>query len=90
MVETLGGDGNLNHGEVGKVVVFVVAVLGSPAEDVEGEIGIGLGAEGFVDIGRAEAGFELVDPCLELLLERSSSSRVRVRDWGGMVGGWWR
>lgn len=44
---------------------------GSPAEDVEGEVGVRLVAEGGVDVSRGEARAETGDPGLELLLEGS-------------------
>lgn len=65
-------DEDLDHGEVGGVAVLVVALLGGPPENVEGEIGVRLGLEGLVDVGWAEAGFEFVDPCFELLLQWGS------------------
>ena len=89
MAVALAGDGDLDHGEVGEVVVLVVAVVGRPPEDVEGEVRVWLGPERFGDVGWGEAGLELVDPCLELLLVRSSGSRVRVWILNSVVFGWW-
>lgn len=43
MTVTLTGDGDLEHCEVGEVGVLVAALLGRPAEDVEGEVWVGLG-----------------------------------------------
>ena len=36
-------DEDLDHGEVGEIVVLVAALLGRPAEDVEGKIRVRLG-----------------------------------------------
>lgn len=49
-----------------------------------------MGAEGGDDVGGGEAGAEVGNPRVELLLERGSGSRVRVRVrfWGfGVLGG---
>lgn len=43
MAIALALDENLDHGEVGEVVVLVAALLGRPAEDVEGEVRVRLG-----------------------------------------------
>lgn len=47
--------------------MLVVALLSRPSENVEGEIRVRLGFQGLVDVGWAESGFELLDPCFELL-----------------------
>lgn len=47
--------------------MLVVALLGSPPENVEGEIRVRLGLQGLLDFEWPEPGFELMDPCLELL-----------------------
>lgn len=86
MAEPPAGGGDLDDGEVGEGGVLVVALLGGPPENVEGEIGVGLGSEGLVDVGWGEAGFEVVEPCVELFLERGESSWVRGLGWRG----WWR
>lgn len=85
--EALAGGGDVDDGEVGGGVVPVAALLAGPAEEVEGEVGVGLGAEGGHDVGGGEAGAEVGDPGVELLLERGSGSRVRVGVWGfGVLG----
>ena len=65
-------DEDLDHGEVSGVAVLVVALLRRPPENVEGEVRVGLGFQGLVHVGWAKSGFEFVDPCLELLLQRGS------------------
>lgn len=63
--------------------MFVATLLRCPPEKVEGEIGVGLGLQSLVDVGRGETGFELLDPCFELLLERSLGSNYWDRENGG-------
>lgn len=82
MPESLAGDGDFDHGEVGHVVVLVPALLRRPSEDVEGEIGVRLGTQSVLDVVRAEPGFELFDPRFELLFEMGSGPKVRVLWWG--------
>lgn len=80
MAVALAEDKDFDDGEVGHVVVLVAALEGRPSEKVQGEIRVVLGPQGVVDVGLGEAGFELVDPCLELVFE-----------WGfgfGMIRGW--
>lgn len=77
---TLSGSEELDHGQIGVMVVPVTALLSRPAEDVEGEIGVQLGPQGRVDVAVGEARFEFVDPCLELGLKWSTR-------WGS-GGGW--
>lgn len=70
------GDELLDEGEVGEGGVGVVSLLRGPAEDVEGEVGVGLGLQGLGHVGGGEARFQAVDPCLELFL-----------GWGFAAGG---
>lgn len=56
---------------VGGRGVAIAGLKGSPAEDVEGEVGVGLLAEGGIDVSRGEALAKTGDPGLELLLEGS-------------------
>lgn len=60
--EALAGGGNVDDGEVGGGVVAVAALLGGPAEEVEGEVGVGLGAEGGDHVGGGEAWAEVGNP----------------------------
>lgn len=83
MAEALAFDGDMDDGEVGEVGVLVAALLGGPAEDVECEVRVGLGFEGGVDVGRGEAGFEVVEPGVELFIVRGEGS------WVGVGWGWW-
>lgn len=68
MGEAVAVESDLEDCEVGLVGVFVVALLGCPSENVDGEVWVGLGEEGLVDVVWGEAGFEVGDPCLELFL----------------------
>ncbi|GER54558.1 ribonucleoside-diphosphate reductase large subunit [Striga asiatica] len=52
---TLAGNRDLDHCEVGGVVVLVMALLGGPPEDVEGEVRVGLGPQGVLDVLSSEA-----------------------------------
>lgn len=64
-------------GEVGVGGVGVAALLGSPTKNVEGEVRVGLRPDGGLDVRRAEPGLEVLDPCLELLLQWGSCSGIR-------------
>lgn len=61
--------------------MFVATLLRRPSEEVEGEIGVGLGAQSLVDVRMGEAGLELLDPAFKLLLERS----LRPDSWNWEV-----
>lgn len=89
MAVALAHDEDLYHGKVGYVVVLVAALQSGPSEDVEGEVGIGLGPKGVLDIGGGEPRFEFLDPGLELLFQRGFSFWVgdlEQRSWslGGL------
>lgn len=67
--------------------MFIAALLSRPPEEIEGEIGVRLGLQSLVDIGRGESGLELLDPCFELLLERSLGANFldwEVKIFGGL------
>lgn len=72
MVVAAAGDEVFDDYEVGVVGVLVVALLRGPAEDVEGEVWVGLGLEGLGHIGGGEARLEGLDPRLELFLRWGS------------------
>lgn len=55
MADAVTGDRDVYDGEVGGMVVTVVALVSGPAEDVEGEVGVRGGPEGGVDVGGGEA-----------------------------------
>lgn len=74
-------DEDSDHGEVGQVVVLVAALLGGPPEDVEGETRVGLCPQGLVDLDRGKPGFQVVNPCLELLLQRRSGPGWGRSNW---------
>lgn len=74
-------DEDSDHGEVSHVVVLVVPLLGSPTEDVESEIGVRLCSQGLVDLDWGKPRFEILNPCLELLLKRCSGSGWVWRNW---------
>lgn len=91
MAVAAAGDGDLDHGEVGGVVVLVAPLLGGPPENVEGQVSVGLSSESLVHVRLGEPRFEEFDPCFELLLLWGSGlwldmgwgwKRVRGR-WGG-------
>lgn len=44
------------------MVVLVVALLRRPPENVEGDVRVGLGPEGVVDVGLSEPGLQMVEP----------------------------
>lgn len=69
------------------MVVAVAALLGGPAEDIEGEVRVRLRPDGSVYLRRAESWLEDLDPVLELLRKGclawvGSRSRKRRKRWG--------
>lgn len=85
MAVALAHDKDLYHGKVGNMVVLVATLQSGPSEDVEGEVGIGLGPKGVLNVGGIEPRFELLDPSLKLLFQRGFGfglGDLGRRSWG--------
>lgn len=82
MAVAAAGDEVFDDEEVGFASVLVVALLRGPAEDIEGQVRVGLGLQGLGNVRGGEARLQGLDPRLELFLRRGSrwlgGGRTRV------------